>query len=131
MTEPSKTFTTESLRLAREMLSDAKLMLDRESYRSAVDRSYYAMFHAARAALHNEGVDLPKSHAGLRNLFGQHFLVTDKLNRDLGRWLGQAFRLRQQGDYEVHADVGREAVEEGIANAEKFLQIVTDYTERK
>lgn len=131
MTEPSKTFATESLRLAREMLSDAMLMLERESYRSAVDRGYYAMFHAVRAALHNEGVDLPKSHAGLRNLFGQHFLVTDKLNKDLGRWLGQVFRLRQQGDYEVHADVGKEAVEEAVANAEKFVQILADYIETR
>ena len=67
MTDPSKSFTTESLWLAREMLADARLMLERESYRSAVDRAYYAMFHAVRAALHKDGVDLPKTHAGLRS----------------------------------------------------------------
>jgi uncharacterized protein (UPF0332 family) len=102
-------------------------MLERESYRSAVDRAYYAMFHAVRAALHKERVDLPKSHAGLRNLFGQHFLLNDKLDKNLGRWLGQAFRLRQQGDYEVHTQLQREPAEEALANAEKFVQIVVDY----
>ena len=126
----SKTFATESLRLATEMLSDAKLMLESDSYRSAVDRAYYAMFHAARAALHTESAVLPKSHAGLRNLFGQHFLVSGKLSKDLGQWLGQAFRLRQQGDYEVHADVSEEAAEEAVVNAEQFLNAVTDYIER-
>lgn len=131
MTEPSKTFTTESLRLAREMLQDARLMLHSESYRSAIDRAYYAMFHAARGALHHAGVELPKTHAGLRNLFGQHFLVTEKLPKDLGKWLGQAFRLRQQGDYEVHTDVGKEPVEEAVANAENFVQVVAAYLELK
>src|SRR5437016_7197977 len=94
MTEPSKDYTTESLRLAREMLRDANLMLENDSYRSAIDRAYYAMFHAVRAALHKEGVEIPKTHAGLRNLFGQHFLTTGKLPKDLGRSLGQTFRLR-------------------------------------
>ena len=70
MTESSKTFTTESLRIAREMLLDARLMLERESYRSAVDRSYYAMFHAVRAALHSEGIDpLKKRSPMLKSSF--------------------------------------------------------------
>jgi uncharacterized protein (UPF0332 family) len=112
------------------MLSDANLMLESESYRSAVDRAYYAMFHAARAALHSESVDLPKTHAGVRNLFGQHFLVSGKLSKDLGQWLSQAFRLRQQGDYEVHADVGEGAARDAVVNAEQFLKAVTDYIEK-
>ncbi len=47
MMEASKSFWTESLRLAREMLYDAKFMLQSDRYRSAVDRAYYAMFHAS------------------------------------------------------------------------------------
>lgn len=131
MTEASKGYTTESLRLAREMLQDAKLMLKEESYRSAADRAYYAMFHAVRAAFHKDGVEIPKTHAGLRNLFGQHFLVIGKLPKDLGRWLGQAFRLRQQSDYEVHIRLAKEPVEQTVTNAEKFVQIVTEYVESK
>jgi len=131
MMEASKSFSTESLRLAREMLYDAKLMLQSDRYRSAVDRAYYAMFHASRAALHMDSLELPKTHAGLRNLFGQHFLITDKLPKDLGKWLSQAFRLRQRGDYEVHAEIEEERVQETIANAENFLHTIAAYLQQK
>ena len=42
------------------MLQDARLMLQSESYRSAVDRAYYAMFHAVRGARHDESVEPPR-----------------------------------------------------------------------
>jgi hypothetical protein len=109
------------------MLKDARLMLQQESYRSAADRAYYAMFHAVRAVLFKDGVEIPKTHAGLRNLFGQHFLVTGKLPKDLGRWLGEAFRLRQQGDYEVHTDLSKEPVERVVNAAEKFVQTLAEH----
>ena len=36
---------------AKECLRDAKLLLAGESYRSAANRAYYAIFHAMRAVL--------------------------------------------------------------------------------
>ena len=130
MMEPSSDYATESLRLAREMLRDAKFMLQQQSYRSAADRAYYAMFHAVRAALYKDRVEIPKTHAGLRNLFGQHFLLVGKLPPDVGRWLGEAFRLRQQGDYEVLTHVAKETVEGTVINAEKFVELVSGYVEK-
>lgn len=62
------------------MLHDAKLMLQSDRYRSAIDRAYYAMFHASRAALHMDSLELPKTHAGaqvspfLRGFTGYHVL---------------------------------------------------------
>ena len=43
---------------AKECLRDAKLLLAGESYRSAANRAYYAIFHAMRAVLALDGVDI-------------------------------------------------------------------------
>ena len=43
---------------AKECLRDAKLLLAGESYRSAANRAYYAIFHAMRAVLALDGVDM-------------------------------------------------------------------------
>jgi uncharacterized protein (UPF0332 family) len=47
-----------SLRSSRVLLSDGDAS-------GAVNRLYYALYHAARALLIAEGVEIPKSHAGL------------------------------------------------------------------
>ena len=49
---------------AKECLQDAKLLLAGESYRSAANRAYYAIFHAMRAVLALDGVDM-KHHSGI------------------------------------------------------------------
>ena len=49
---------------AKECLRDAKLLLAGESYRSAANRAYYAIFHAMRTVLALDGVDM-KHHSGI------------------------------------------------------------------
>lgn len=124
MTEPSRDYSAESLQLAREMLRDAKLLLEEGSLRSAVDRAYYSMFHAVRALLYRLDLSIPRTHAALRNLFGRHFLTTGKLPKELGRWLGEAFRLRQQSDYEIRAPLAEDRVRKTIEHAEAFVEAV-------
>jgi len=58
----------EELKLAHEMLIDAKLLLSEDRYRSVANRVYYAFFHSARALLTRLGVEC-KSHAGTISKF--------------------------------------------------------------
>lgn len=43
---------------AEQYLEDAKRALELEMYDTSANRSYYAIFHAARAVLELEGLDL-------------------------------------------------------------------------
>ncbi len=56
-----------------EDLRTARHDLEGGFVRAAISRAYYAAFHAARAALLTEG-ESPKSHGGVRNRFGYHFI---------------------------------------------------------
>lgn len=110
MTEehPPEVARTELAR-AERMLADAWLLLQNRALESAADRAYYAMFHAAIAALSQEVPRLPESHDGLQMLFTMHFVRTNRVPQDLAGDLGRAFRLRQDSTY--GGDEGRRDAE--------------------
>lgn len=60
----------EEIKLAVEMLSDARALYKEKRMKSTVNRAYYAMFHAAKAILLSQAADA-QSHAGVLNRFGE------------------------------------------------------------
>ena len=60
-----------AFRAARSM----RTLLDDGDLEGATNRAYYAMFHAARAALSVKGIDTDdKKHGSIVGLFGQQFV---------------------------------------------------------
>ena len=53
---------------AEECLDAAKSLLSSDNYKSAANRSYYAIFHAMRAVLAFDGIDM-KHHSGIISEF--------------------------------------------------------------
>lgn len=86
------------LRVAREDLSAATLMLDHEHWRRATATAYYAMFHAARALVLHQGY-AEKSHYCLIVAFREFHGGTDE-GRRLANALEAARTLRENADYE-------------------------------
>lgn len=84
---------------AEEALRDAEILIQSGGYRSAVNRSYYAMFYAVLALLAVEGKGTSK-HAGVMTLFDREFVKAGIFGKDLSRWLHRAFDKRQELDYE-------------------------------
>ena len=83
---------------ARETLSDAETLLEKNSTRSAMNRIYYAMFYAAIALLATRSLASSK-HSGAIALFRREFVKPGLFPADLAKCLGQAFDLRNRGDY--------------------------------
>lgn len=54
-------------------------------------------------------------------LFSLHFVKTGVFSVEVGRYLREAFELRQMSDYEEFIYPSTEQVSESIANAEKFI----------
>lgn len=106
------------------MLADAKLMLEHGRLESAADRAYYAMFHAAKAAVSIEVNKLPRTHKGVHTLFAQHFVATNKVDLSLHRDLTFGFELRLESSYEVDATFGEDVVQQLIAKADGFISQV-------
>jgi uncharacterized protein (UPF0332 family) len=84
-------------------LAGARMLLEAKDTEGACNRSYYAMFDAARAALRAVGAEVSggvtKTHAGLIAAFGKHIVQAGFADAGFGRSFNKVQRLRQLADY--------------------------------
>ena len=111
---------------ALQCINDAKAMLRLNSYASAANRSYYAIFHSARAILALDNIDR-KRHSAVISYFQQYYVKTNIFDRKFSKIIQDAFEIRQESDYEDFYVVSREDVIEQIEDAEKFYNEVKRY----
>lgn len=111
------------LKLAETFLESAGILLEAGDFRSAVGRLYYSMYHASIAALTSKGFS-PKTHKGTITLFGEEFVKKGLISADLGRYLADAFDLRQEGDYEIYASFDADIVKDMAKKANDFLSAI-------
>jgi uncharacterized protein (UPF0332 family) len=109
----------------RAMTSARRNLMDGD-YDSAVNRSYYAMFDIARAAVLRAGVaedKLPRTHNGVIQVFRQHAVQSGLMDQQLAGELSRTESLRIKADYtdlEIEPKIASEVVEK----AELFVQTV-------
>jgi uncharacterized protein (UPF0332 family) len=108
---------------AQRYLKSARLLLDDGDHESCVSRSYYAMFYCAQAMLLTGGLTF-SSHKGVISGFGEQFIKTGVLPRELGRALNKAFEKRQLGDYEAMPVVSSEDAGEVLTDAVEFCSAI-------
>ena len=109
---------------AEAALNDAKVLLDSDcTPASIINRSYYAMFYGALAALQTVG-KTPSKHAGVLSLFNQEFVLTGGISRQFGRYIHRAFELRQSADYGISTPVDKKAAQEVLVQAKDFVDAV-------
>ena len=94
---------TTLLEKADRAISSAEVLLLNGDTEGACNRSYYAMFNAARAALILVGAPSEategKSHSGLHAAFNQYLVKSGRIPQHLGAEFRRAERLRQISDY--------------------------------
>ncbi len=105
---------------ARDKLAVAKHVLAAGYPADAVSPAYYAVFHAAEAVLLVEG-DEPRSHEGLKSLFGLRFVKTGRLPEELASILRELKDERENGDYSIFPAISAEDAERAVASAERFV----------
>lgn len=116
---------------AKTTVRSARLLLDAGDTNGAINRAYYAMFDAARAALNKVDPRLlkTKKHSTLIRRFGKHVVEDRGFDRSLGRAFSQTEDVRVATDYEEErADeaTARKAVEV----ADKFVSAVEQFVQQ-
>jgi len=112
----------ERLRVAEKLFQDGY-------YEDAVSRAYYAMYHAARAALSTVNV-FPKTHEGVVTEFGRKFVLTGIFEKQLGKNLAHAKAARETYEYTVATTVLKSEAEAILQNAQDFVETVKKYLEK-
>lgn len=112
MTPGQSERSSDELGRARAALRSAAFLLEREELDDATSRLYYAVFHAARAALTAQG-RWAKTHSGQITLFITTFGPAPVL--------GTLFDLRGRADYGPGIDTSGDALLRLVAEAEGFI----------
>jgi uncharacterized protein len=122
-----KTLVQYRLSQATESLAEADVLVQaQKSYRSVINRCYYAMFYAALALLQTIGKISPK-HSGVLSLFDVEFVRKGVFSREMSKEFHRAFKLRQTSDYEVNSPMDQETVDEIRQEAFRFVEAVKKF----
>ncbi len=112
---------TALLREARQALHAADVLHQAELHGDAVTRAYYAMFYAARALLATRGVH-PKTHGGVLQALGEHYVKPGLLPPDSAKAFGLALESRQRADYGSLTAFSRAQADEILESARAFVE---------
>lgn len=104
----------------KEALVDARLMYDNGRYKKALNRAYYAIFHAIRAVNALTGFDSSK-HSGVIAYFNQNYVKNERFPKELSKIIRLASENREKADYLDFYIASREEAEKQIQRAETFL----------
>ena len=95
-------------------------------YNTAINRMYYACYYAASALLIANAITV-KSHEGVRQQLGLHFVQSGILSSEQGRFYSRLFSKRSTGDYEDFTTHTLETVDELYPSAKQFIETAKSY----
>lgn len=105
---------------AKKILIESKDTLDQNHYGLSINRSYYAMFTAARALLALKELDSSK-HSGIIALFNQHIIKIGLFSKEFSKYLLKAKRIREDTDYGDFVKITQAGAQVQLKNAQKFV----------
>ena len=111
---------------AKEMLSAAESNLEIGQYKTSLNRSYYAVFHAIRSVNVLKEFDSSK-HSGVIAFFTKEYLKTEILDRNLAVIIKDSSLCREKSDYDDFYVAGHAEAEEQLKNAKYFVNEIEEY----
>ena len=110
---------------AKETLKEVDLHIDNQLWATAINRLYYACFYAVSGLLLKNDIKV-QSHAGTRQMFGLHFIKSDIIPKELGKFYSNIFNLRHTGDYDDFIEFDKEDVLINLEPAKKLIQRIEE-----
>ena len=127
MKEDLKAIVKYRLEQAEEALKDASILFDSGgSFRSIINRSYYAMFYATLALIAEKGTGRSK-HSGVISVFDREYVRNKIFPKEMSKLIHKAFNLRQESDYKEFNIITKEDAQKIKSGAEDFLQKIKEH----
>lgn len=111
---------------ARESLRAAETLTRDRCYADAISRAYYAILHAAKAALHVHDV-AAESHPAVRRMFGLHLVKPGAIEPKWSAFLVESLDDRLAADYDVEISFSREEARSECRRSREFVNRVRRY----
>lgn len=111
---------------AKSNLNAAKLLYEAKDFKSSVNRSYYAIFHALRAVNILEDFD-SKKHSGVISHFNEFHVKSGQFDSGISKIIKGSFLIRQEADYEDFYVITADEAAAQITNAEAVLHQIKSF----
>lgn len=121
----NRTLVLAEWRRAAESLGAARSCARDGFHPDAVSRAYYAVLHAAKAALLLKDISA-ETHAAVKRLFGLHLVQSGLVEAEWGTFLGESYDVRLMADYDVETHLSERDAQEACERARAFLTRVRD-----
>ena len=118
-----------SLRRLEKSIDDldtANITFTAGKYNAAVNRAYYAVYHAIRAVLALDNVERSK-HSGNISYFREHYLATNIFDRSFSETITNAESLRNEADYKDMRTISADEAQDIINKANSFIAVIKEY----
>ena len=114
------------LQKAKEDLNRARRELEVSDYKLALNRSYYAIFHALRAVNTLDGFDSSK-HSGVIAHFNQYHVKNNDFPPDVSKKIAAAMNVRQASDYDDFFIASKKEAEKQVDVANEIVALVESF----
>ncbi|WP_163175901.1 HEPN domain-containing protein [Bacteroides sp. 51] len=121
--EERKDIINYRLKRSHETLHAADVMINAEEFHSAVNRLYYACYYALSALLIKYKINTG-THHGAKSRFGEHFIMTGRIEKKYSIFYSQLFNSRNEGDYDDFVYFDQETVTDYRTRAKEFLEVI-------
>jgi len=111
---------------SRESLRAAETLTRDGLYADSISRAYYAILHAAKAALHVHDI-VAESHPAVRRMFGLHLVKAGEIETEWSAYLTASLDDRLAADYDAEIVFSRPEARSECRRAEEFLKRVKRY----
>ena len=108
---------------AKDTFDDAQILAERNKWNSTINRLYYSAYYAVMALLLDSDLK-PTTHNGTKSCFSEHFILTSKIPKELGKMYSQLFTWRQKGDYDDMFEFDKGKVMPYFAFVHEFIEII-------
>jgi uncharacterized protein (UPF0332 family) len=111
---------------AAELIVVSEELLNSGHFKDSVNRSYFAVFSALRATLALEGFD-SKKHSGVIGEFRKNYIKTGVFDPVLSEYIGSAFSIRNDSDYDDFFMVSKEDASTQLEHAKELVSTVKEW----
>lgn len=114
------------LEQAKENLEEAEALFNIDKFKGAINRTYYAIFHAIKAILALEETDF-KKHSSVLAYFNKEYVSKDIFSREIGKRVGEARFYREKSDYVDFYIISKDECQEQIETARMVIKAVEKF----
>ena len=108
---------------AKSLLDEVPVLLAHQFYNTAVNRAYYACFHATKALLLTKDVS-PKTHSGVVHQLHLHFVKNGLFHADQAAFFSNIMHERIEDDYNDEAFTNPDAVQKFVESATAYVTYI-------